>query len=144
MTPSPPPSSPRELWRKEASTDQSLQTIRDELSRAERNLRGTMGKVRGLGGGACTWEVTVCGPQAISRGLDAVKKVVEERKLTGVYGPLIENFKCEPRVFTAVEVTAGSRYGLGTRWALSCVVWPSTGSSMSLWTLTRLPLRYCL
>eukprot|EP00731_Ephydatia_muelleri_P021107 Em0013g834a len=80
----------KELWRKEAGTDQSLQTIRDELSKAERNLRGTMGK-------------------AISRGLDAVKKVVEERKITGVYGPLIENFKCEPRVFTAVEVTAGSR-----------------------------------
>lgn len=80
----------KELWRKEAATDQSLQTIRDELSKAERNLRGTMGK-------------------AISRGLDSVKKVVEERKVTGVYGPLIENFKCEPRVFTAVEVTAGSR-----------------------------------
>lgn len=80
----------KELWRKEASIDQSLQAIRDELSKAERNLRGSMGK-------------------AISRGLDAVKKVVEERKIAGVYGTLIENFKCEPRVFTAVEVTAGSR-----------------------------------
>ena len=58
-------------------------------------------------------EHPVFGPQAISRGLDAVKKVVEERKITGVYGPLIENFKCEPRVFTAVEVTAGSRYWHG-------------------------------
>ena len=29
--------------------------------------------------------------------------------MSGVYGPLLENFTCEPRVFTAVEVTAGNR-----------------------------------
>lgn len=30
--------------------------------------------------------------------------------MNGIYGPLLENFTCEPRVFTAVEVTAGSRW----------------------------------
>ena len=49
-------------------------------------------------------------PQAINRGIDAVRKIVEEKQLSGVYGPLIENFTCEPRVFTAIEVTAGNRY----------------------------------
>ena len=53
--------------------------------------------------------------QAISRGIDSVKKIVEERQLSGVYGPLIENFSCEPRVFTAVEVTAGNRLDIHTQ-----------------------------
>ena len=35
----------RELWRKEAATDQTIQNIREELSKVERNLRGTVGKV---------------------------------------------------------------------------------------------------
>lgn len=35
----------RELWRAEATVDQSLQDARDELTKYERNLRGTMGKV---------------------------------------------------------------------------------------------------
>ena len=47
--------------------------------------------------------------QAINRGVDSVKRIVEERQMSGVYGPLIENFTCEQRVFTAVEVTAGNR-----------------------------------
>lgn len=80
----------KELWRQEATIDQTIQSTRDELGRCERNLRATMGK-------------------AISRGIDSVKRIVEERQLGGVYGPLIENFSCEPRVFTAVEVTAGNR-----------------------------------
>ena len=49
-------------------------------------------------------------PKAINRGIDAVRKIVEEKQLSGVYGPLIENFTCEPKVFTAIEVTAGNRY----------------------------------
>ena len=28
-------------------------------------------------------------PQAINRGIDAVRKIVEEKQLSGVYGPLI-------------------------------------------------------
>jgi structural maintenance of chromosome 3 (chondroitin sulfate proteoglycan 6) len=80
----------KELWRREAGIDQTIQNARDELAKCERNLRGTMGK-------------------AVNRGLDSVKRVVEEKHMSGVYGPLLENFTCEPRVFTAVEVTAGNR-----------------------------------
>ena len=37
----------RELWRREAGIDQTIQNARDELTKCERNLRGTMGKVSG-------------------------------------------------------------------------------------------------
>lgn len=47
--------------------------------------------------------------QAISNGLDSVKRIVEERQLSGVYGPVIDNFSCAENMFTAVEVTAGNR-----------------------------------
>ena len=85
----------------------------------EGEVGGAMGKMVQVPEGEEFISWLLYGPQAISRGLDAVKKVVEERSLTGVYGPLIENFKCEPRVFTAVEVTAGSRYRAGDQRALS-------------------------
>ena len=38
----------RELWRREAAVDQTIQNARDELTKCERNLRGTVGKVRGI------------------------------------------------------------------------------------------------
>ena len=109
----------RELWRREAGIDQTIQNARDELAKCERNLRGTMGKVNtqstnsrstntAISVCVVVWCVCVC-VQAVNRGLDSVKRVVEEKHMSGVYGPLLENFTCEPRVFTAVEVTAGNR-----------------------------------
>lgn len=47
--------------------------------------------------------------QAFNNGIDAIKKIVQEKNIQGVYGPLIENFKCNEKFFTAVEVTAGNR-----------------------------------
>ena len=35
----------RELWRREASIDQTIQSARDEMTKCERNLRATVGKV---------------------------------------------------------------------------------------------------
>lgn len=34
---------------------------------------------------------------------------MQEKNLEGVYGPLIENFTCDEKFFTAVEVTAGNK-----------------------------------
>ena len=48
--------------------------------------------------------------QHINNGIDTVKKIVQERNIQGVYGPLIENFHCDEKFFTAVEVTAGNRW----------------------------------
>ena len=82
----------RELWRQEAAIDQSLQSVRDELTRLERNLRATVS-------------------QSTNRGLDAVKRIAEERQLTGVYGPLIDNFILKKEeAAVAIDVTAGNRF----------------------------------
>lgn len=80
----------KELWREEAAIEQSLQNTREELSKTERNLRGTVSK-------------------HVSNGIDTVKKIVQERGIDGVHGPLIENFQCDKQFFTAVEVTAGNK-----------------------------------
>ena len=42
-------------------------------------------------------------------GIDTVKRIVQERGIDGVHGPLIENLQCDKQFFTAVEVTGGSR-----------------------------------
>ena len=36
-------------------------------------------------------------------------KIIAEKNINGVYGPLIDNFTCEDKYFTAVEVTAGNK-----------------------------------
>ena len=48
-------------------------------------------------------------PQAIGNGLDSVRRIAADRHLSGVYGPMIDNFTCAENMFTAVEVTAGNR-----------------------------------
>ncbi|EDO34136.1 predicted protein, partial [Nematostella vectensis] len=80
----------KELWRQEAAMEQTINTAREELSKSERGLKGTVNK-------------------GISNGIETVKKIMQEKNLQGVYGPLIENFTCNEKFFTAVEVTAGNR-----------------------------------
>ena len=67
-----------------------MQTVQDELGRCERELRSRTS--RGL-----------------NQAMDAVSEVVRERHIRGYYGTLIENFTCEPRLFTAVDNIAGNR-----------------------------------
>ena len=81
----------KEYWREESALEQQIHTIREELSKAERAYRSTMSKTTNL-------------------GLDALHRIVHEKGMKGVYGPLIENFECvSSQFFTAVEVTAGNR-----------------------------------
>ena len=47
--------------------------------------------------------------QGISNGIETVKRIMQDKNLEGVYGPLIENFTCDEKFFTAVEVTAGNK-----------------------------------
>ena len=49
-------------------------------------------------------------------GIDSVKKVIDRLKsrgdteaAEGYFGTLIENFTCDKKFYTCVEVTAGSR-----------------------------------
>ncbi|KAJ7385638.1 Structural maintenance of chromosomes protein 3 [Desmophyllum pertusum] len=80
----------KELWREEATIEQSMQNTRDELSKTERVLRSTVSK-------------------HVSIGIDTVRKIVQEKNIDGVHGPLIENFQCDERFFTAVGITAGNK-----------------------------------
>eukprot|EP00794_Sanderia_malayensis_P002478 gene2478-2853_t len=80
----------KELWREENSLEQAVQSTREEFGRTERNFKSTMSR-------------------AVANGIESVKKIIVEKKIDGVYGPLIENFSCAEKYFTAVEVTAGNK-----------------------------------
>ena len=38
-----------------------------------------------------------------------MKRIVEEKGVHGVYGPVIQLIKCHSRYHTAIEVTAGNK-----------------------------------
>lgn len=80
----------KELWRTENTLEQTIQSIKNDLGKAERDLRSCMSK-------------------STSLGIESVKRVVQEKDIEGVYGPLIENFSCSEKFFTCVDVTAGSK-----------------------------------
>ena len=48
--------------------------------------------------------------QATGKGLESLNRIVDEKSIQGVYGPLIQLVSCHPRYFTAIEVTAGNKY----------------------------------
>lgn len=50
--------------------------------------------------------------QDTASGLRAVKRYAQQLELDGMYGPLYELFEVSDRYKTAVEVTAGNRYGV--------------------------------
>ncbi|XP_028403208.1 structural maintenance of chromosomes protein 3-like [Dendronephthya gigantea] len=80
----------KELWRSEAELEQKLQNLTEDQHKRERTLRGSVSK-------------------AIFNGIESVKAVVRDEGIQGFYGPLIENFTCDKKFFTAVEVTAGNK-----------------------------------
>jgi structural maintenance of chromosome 3 (chondroitin sulfate proteoglycan 6) len=46
--------------------------------------------------------------QDLFRGVEAVRQIAIDLKLTGVFGPLIELFTCKAEFHQAVEITAGN------------------------------------
>ncbi|KAJ8930744.1 hypothetical protein NQ314_016416 [Rhamnusium bicolor] len=88
-----------ELWRKENNVQQNLSSLKEDLAKADQQLRSMAGK-------------------PILNGRDSVRKVLdtfisrggrEAEIARSYYGPVIENFDCEKSIYTAVEVTAGNR-----------------------------------
>ncbi|KAJ3646857.1 hypothetical protein Zmor_024423 [Zophobas morio] len=88
-----------ELWRKENNVQQNLSSLKEDLAKADQQLRSMAGK-------------------PILNGRDSVRKVLDTFVSRGgreaeiarsYYGPVIENFDCEKSIYTAVEVTAGNR-----------------------------------
>lgn len=47
--------------------------------------------------------------QDIRRGLNSVNRIIKDHSIRGVFGPILELIECDPKFFTAVEVTAGNR-----------------------------------
>lgn len=80
----------KELWREEAEIEETIQTLTEDLNKSERFLRSSVSKT-------------------IHNGIESVKTIVHEQKIEGFYGPLLEIFTCDPKYYTAVEVTAGNK-----------------------------------
>ncbi|XP_030759772.1 structural maintenance of chromosomes protein 3-like [Sitophilus oryzae] len=89
----------KELWRKENHVQANLTSLKEDLAKADQQLRSMVGK-------------------PILNGRDSVRKVLNTFIARGgkeadiakcYYGPVIENFECEKSIYIAVEVTAGNR-----------------------------------
>jgi structural maintenance of chromosome 3 (chondroitin sulfate proteoglycan 6) len=79
----------KEIWREMAKTDTVVANVKDELSKAERQLSHMM-------------------DSNTSRGLAAVRRIKRQYQLPGVFGTLAELIEVPERYRTAVEVIAGS------------------------------------
>ncbi|KAJ1970892.1 Structural maintenance of chromosomes protein 3 [Dimargaris xerosporica] len=79
----------KDLWRQEALTDSKLNTLKEELRKAERTLGGMMNK-------------------NTHRGLQYVLQLMKQGTVSGIHGPLYQLFDVDPRYKTAVETIAGT------------------------------------
>jgi len=80
----------KELWKTESEIESKCATLRDELSKKERQLYNTLNN-------------------DTNNGLKSTKRIVDDNKIGGVHGPLIELIQCDPKLHTAVEIAAGNR-----------------------------------
>ncbi|KAJ6410089.1 hypothetical protein OIU84_009567 [Salix udensis] len=79
----------KSLWKKESELSAEIDKLRTEVDKAEKSLdHATPGDVR--------------------RGLNSIRRICREYKISGVFGPIIELLDCDEKYFTAVEVTAGN------------------------------------
>ncbi|XP_065648082.1 structural maintenance of chromosomes protein 3 isoform X2 [Hydra vulgaris] len=79
-----------DLWRKQSVLENTIQNTKAALNRAEHDLRKTQNR-------------------SVATGIESVRRVVQEKGITGVYGTLIENFQCDEQFYSAVDVTAGAK-----------------------------------
>ncbi|KAL3530194.1 hypothetical protein ACH5RR_009516 [Cinchona calisaya] len=79
----------KSLWEKESELNSEIERLKSEVVKAEKSLdHATPGDIR--------------------RGLNSVKGIINEHKISGVRGPIFELLECDEKFFTAVEVTAGN------------------------------------
>jgi structural maintenance of chromosome 3 (chondroitin sulfate proteoglycan 6) len=77
------------LWANERELEPKIQQLTEQTKSLRQQLRRTA-------------------PKSVFDGLDSVRKIAEEKRLSGVYGPLLEMFTCDERFEVATEVAAGS------------------------------------
>ncbi|CEP01172.1 unnamed protein product (mitochondrion) [Plasmodiophora brassicae] len=80
----------KQLWRQESQFESDNAELKERLHRAETSLYSTM-------------------PRDVRLGLQAVKEICAERKITGVFGMVCELFTTEPTFYQCVQTTAGNR-----------------------------------
>lgn len=79
----------KSLWQKENELSAEIERLKAEVVKAEKSLdHATPGDIR--------------------RGLNSVRRICGEYRISGVFGPIIELLDCDEKFFTAVEVTAGN------------------------------------
>ncbi|KAJ3215740.1 Structural maintenance of chromosomes protein 3 [Dinochytrium kinnereticum] len=78
----------KELWREEQKSANLMESAREELAKADRNLMSSMDR-------------------NVASALQAIKKITAKHNLKGVYGPLYELFTVDDRYKTSVEVIGG-------------------------------------
>ncbi|CAG8539558.1 6126_t:CDS:10 [Racocetra fulgida] len=82
----------RDISEKDAQLETKLVNAREQWKKYERALASSMDK-------------------KTNNGLNSVKRITEQFRIEGVYGPLYELFECANNsMWTAVEVTAGQRF----------------------------------
>jgi structural maintenance of chromosome 3 (chondroitin sulfate proteoglycan 6) len=79
----------KSLWRKTAECEEKLGRTKDDLNKAERFMQQRASRER-------------------LRGVRNAKRIAQEFKIPGFYGPLIELIDCNPNLSTATDVTAGN------------------------------------
>lgn len=79
----------KSLWGKENELSSEIERLKTEVVKAEKSLdHATPGDIR--------------------RGLNSVRRICREYKISGVFGPIFELLDCDEKFFTAIEVTAGN------------------------------------
>ncbi|XP_064952530.1 structural maintenance of chromosomes protein 3-like isoform X3 [Musa acuminata AAA Group] len=79
----------KSLWNEEANLSAEIDKLKSELIKAQKSLdHATPGDIR--------------------RGLNSVNRIIKDHNIRGVFGPILELIECDPKFFTAVEVTAGN------------------------------------
>lgn len=79
----------KELWRDESGLDGEVKECETKLKQAEKSLQYAMDKM-------------------MYKGLETVKEIVADLKITGYHGPLIDLFEVDEKFQKCVETTAGN------------------------------------
>ena len=77
------------LWKKESKLDKEISGARTSVQKKERQVDSSVAR-------------------DIQNGLKSLQRIVQQHKIAGVHGPIIELFECKDTYNTAVEATAGN------------------------------------
>lgn len=86
-----------EIWRKENIEQQHLSHLKEELTTANLNLCAKVGRP------------LVNGNESVQKVLSIFKERGDSDIVKAYHGIVMDNFECDKKIYTAVEVIAGNR-----------------------------------